>query len=76
MPGFLLKEKRKKLKRNVDSNIFSIRRIVCTFAPSSIVNEILIIYIMETTNKEVVEKKVYVHDENEKEYASKGVAGM
>ena len=30
---------------------------------------------METTNKEVVEKKVYVHDENEKEYASKGVAG-
>ena len=46
-----------------------------TFAPSSIVNEILIIYIMETTNKEVVEKEVYVHDENEKEYASKGVAG-
>ena len=30
---------------------------------------------METTNKEVVEKKTYVHDENEKEYASKGVAG-
>lgn len=31
---------------------------------------------METANKEVVEKKTYVHDENEKEYASKGVAGM
>lgn len=30
---------------------------------------------METTNKEVVEKKTYVHDENHKEYASKGVAG-
>ena len=30
---------------------------------------------METTNKEVVEKKTYVHDEHEKEYASKGVAG-
>lgn len=30
---------------------------------------------METTNKEVVEKKTYVHDENGKEYASKGVAG-
>ena len=29
---------------------------------------------METTNKEVVEKKVYVHDENEKDYASKGTA--
>lgn len=31
---------------------------------------------METANKEVVEKKTYVHDENKKEYASKGVAGM
>ena len=31
--------------------------------------------IMETANKEIVEKKTYVHDENEKEYASKGVAG-
>lgn len=31
---------------------------------------------METTNKEVVEHKTYVHDEKEKEYASKGVAGM
>lgn len=30
---------------------------------------------METTNKEVVEHKTYVHDENHKEYASKGVAG-
>lgn len=30
---------------------------------------------METTNKEVVEHKTYVHDEKEKEYASKGVAG-
>lgn len=30
---------------------------------------------METANKEVVEKKTYVHDENKKEYASKGVAG-
>lgn len=30
---------------------------------------------METTNKEVIEKKTYVHDENKKEYASKGVAG-
>lgn len=30
---------------------------------------------METTNKEVVEKKVYIHDDKEKEYASKGVAG-
>lgn len=30
---------------------------------------------METANKEIVEKKTYVHDENEKEYASKGVAG-
>lgn len=29
---------------------------------------------METTNKEVVEHKTYVHDENEKEYASKGTA--
>ena len=29
---------------------------------------------METTNKEVVEKKVYVHDENERDYASKGTA--
>lgn len=29
---------------------------------------------METTNKEVVEKKTYVHDENKKEYASKGGA--
>ena len=29
---------------------------------------------METTNKEVVEKKVYVHDENEKDYATKGTA--
>lgn len=30
---------------------------------------------METANKEIVEKKTYVHDENKKEYASKGVAG-
>lgn len=30
---------------------------------------------METSNKEVVEKKTIVHDENKKEYASKGVAG-
>lgn len=30
---------------------------------------------METTNKEIVEKKTYVHDEDKKEYASKGVAG-
>lgn len=29
---------------------------------------------METTNKEVVEHKTYVHDENEKEYATKGTA--
>lgn len=29
---------------------------------------------METANKEIVEKKTYVHDENKKEYASKGVA--
>ena len=29
---------------------------------------------METTNKEVVEHKTYVHDENEKDYASKGTA--
>lgn len=28
---------------------------------------------METANKEVIEKKTYVHDENHKEYASKGV---
>lgn len=30
---------------------------------------------MEATNKEIVEKKTYVHDENKKEYASKGLAG-
>lgn len=30
---------------------------------------------METANKEIVEKKTYVHDENKKDYASKGVAG-
>lgn len=30
---------------------------------------------METTDKEIVEKKTYVHDEGKKEYASKGVAG-
>ena len=30
---------------------------------------------METMNKEIVEKKTYVHDEDKKEYASKGVAG-
>ena len=30
---------------------------------------------METADKQIVEKKTYVHDENEKEYASKGVAG-
>lgn len=30
---------------------------------------------METANKEVIEKKTYVHDEDHKEYASKGVAG-
>lgn len=30
---------------------------------------------METANKEIVEKKTYVHDEGKKEYASKGVAG-
>lgn len=30
---------------------------------------------METANKEIVEKKTYVHDEDHKEYASKGVAG-
>lgn len=35
----------------------------------------LILIIMETANKEIVEKKTYVHNENEKEYASKGVAG-
>lgn len=29
---------------------------------------------METTNKEVVEKKIYVHDDEKKEYASKGAA--
>lgn len=31
--------------------------------------------IMETANKEIVEKKTYVHDDKEKDYASKGVAG-
>lgn len=30
---------------------------------------------METANKEVIEKKTYVHDEDHKEYASKGIAG-
>lgn len=30
---------------------------------------------METANKEIVEKKTYVHDDKEKDYASKGVAG-
>ena len=30
---------------------------------------------METSNKEIVEKKTYVHDDGKKEYASKGVAG-
>lgn len=30
---------------------------------------------MEATDKEVIEKKVYVHDNEKKEYASKGVAG-
>lgn len=30
---------------------------------------------METANKEVIEKKTYVHNEDKKEYASKGVAG-
>lgn len=29
---------------------------------------------METANKEIIEKRIY--DENEKNYASKGVAGM
>ena len=29
---------------------------------------------METANKEIVEKKTYVHDENEKDYATKGTA--
>lgn len=29
--------------------------------------------IMETANKEIVEKKTYVHDEDHKEYASKGL---
>lgn len=32
-------------------------------------------YTMETTNKEIIEKKVYESGEHNKEYASKGVAG-
>lgn len=43
-------------------------RLILTVTNTKIQN------IMETTNKEVVEHKTYVHDENKKNYATKGEA--
>lgn len=49
------------------------KRLILSFAVQSIVAVIPKIVIMEAEVKQIIKEKEYVHDENRKEYASKGV---